>query len=123
MVRAENPPGPPPAPQPTPPAPTPGPPPAPAPTPPAPTPSPPPPPPPTSKVEFATSATLIVNESEGDELADAPPPAAENRPADIEGIACWNCAHFEATGTNDADFPAGICHLWEALVQGQNTCD
>lgn len=74
-------------------------------------------------LHFAESATLIVQETDGEQLADAPPPEANYRPADIEAIACWNCAHFERTGVNEANWPAGVCHLWEALVQGQNVCD
>jgi hypothetical protein len=72
---------------------------------------------------FAVSPSEIVIDADQDGLPDAPPPESNYRPADIEAIACWNCAHFERTGTNDANWPAGICHLWEAQVQGQNVCD
>jgi hypothetical protein len=74
-------------------------------------------------MHFAVSGSTIVEDADQDGLPDAPPPEADYRPAEVEAIACWNCAHFEKTGVNDADWPAGICHLWEAQVQGQNVCD
>lgn len=72
---------------------------------------------------FAESAAEIVADATGEEFADAPPEAANYRPADIEAIACWNCAHFQRTGVGDDNWPIGLCHLWEAKVQGEAVCD
>lgn len=72
---------------------------------------------------FAVSAAEIQAEADQEELLDEPPPEANYRPAEIEAVACWNCSHFEKTGVGDDNWPVGICHLWEARVQGENVSD
>lgn len=73
--------------------------------------------------EGPASPSEIVNDSMFDGIADAPPEAADYRPADIQAIACWNCSHFQRTGLGDDEWPVGICHLWEAKVEGEAVCD
>lgn len=61
---------------------------------------------------------------EGDDFADAPPAAANYREAEIAGLACDGCAHFEVVGGPDENgVPNGVCHLWEAKVRGSYVCD
>lgn len=72
---------------------------------------------------FADSALDILNDAVGEGFADAPPDTANYRPADVEALACWNCAHFQKTGVGDDNWPVGLCHLWEAKVEGEAVCD
>lgn len=72
---------------------------------------------------FADSALDILNDAVGEGFADAPPETANYRPADVEAIACWNCSHFQKTGVGDDNWPVGLCHIWEAKVEGEATCD
>lgn len=72
---------------------------------------------------FAEPAADIVADAQGEGFADAPPEAADYRPAEIEALACWNCAHFQRTGLGDDNWPIGLCHLYEAKVEGEAVCD
>jgi hypothetical protein len=59
-----------------------------------------------------------------DDYPPAPPPISGYRPADIQGIACWNCGHFSCCGDSDGDGVIdGICNLWETQAEGEYTCD
>ena len=75
----------------------------------------------------AVSPLDILREQNPDAIpADAPPPAANYRPADVKGIACASCAKFVFTGFEGADgegVPKGYCSLWEANVQGDHVSD
>lgn len=71
----------------------------------------------------AVAPAEIVADSMFDGIADSPPESADYRPADIQGIACWNCSHFQRTGLDDDQMPVGICHIWEAKVNGGMTSD
>jgi hypothetical protein len=74
-------------------------------------------------VALADPAAEIVVDAQGEGFADAPPEAADYRPAEIEAIACWNCAHFQRTGVGNDNWPVGLCHQWEAKVEGESVCD
>jgi hypothetical protein len=57
-------------------------------------------------------------------LAEAPPPISGYREANVDGMACWNCAHFTPVEDADGDgIPEGVCNLFEAKVDGAATCD
>lgn len=72
---------------------------------------------------FAESAAEMVTDAMFDGIAEAPPETADYRPAEVNAIACWNCAHFQRTGLGDDEWPVGICHIWEAKVEGEAVCD
>ena len=55
--------------------------------------------------------------------ADAPPPAANYRAADVQGINCSGCSKFVFTGNFDETIPSGYCSLWEANVKGDHVSD
>ena len=60
--------------------------------------------------------------------ADAPPPVANYRLADVQGIACAFCSKFTLEGLkpdpeNEAGLPIGYCHQWESNVLGWMVCD
>src|ERR1700758_4010537 len=59
-----------------------------------------------------------------DKLAAAPPASSGYRVANVQGMSCWNCGHFTATGDDDDDgIVDGICNLFEARADGENVCD
>lgn len=72
----------------------------------------------------ADPTELIQEESEWQGLPAAPPAVAAYRDSDIQGVACWNCAHFSIVGDpdNDGDID-GTCCLWESKAEGTKTCD
>lgn len=74
------------------------------------------------------SALEILREINPDSVpADAPPPAANYREADLQGISCAGCAKFVYTGeAADEDgepLPTGYCSQWEANVRGDMVSD
>lgn len=74
--------------------------------------------------EPADPQDLIQEESEWENLPKAPPPISGYRDADIQGVACWNCAHFTIVGDPDKDNDLdGICNLFEAQAEATKTCD
>lgn len=75
------------------------------------------------EILFAESAGAILDDAVGAGFADAPPDTSSYRPAEIEAIACWNCSHFQRTGIGEDNWPTGLCHLFEAKVQGEAVCD
>jgi hypothetical protein len=64
-------------------------------------------------------ADMIDKSNEWDKLSAAPPTVSGYRDADIQGVACWNCAHFCVVGDpdNDGDLD-GICELWGIASRG-----
>lgn len=59
-----------------------------------------------------------------EDLPGSPPPVSGYRPADVQGVACWNCGHFTCCEDSDDDGVVdGICNLWETQAEGEFTCD
>lgn len=67
---------------------------------------------------------LIPEENEWENLPQAPPPVSGYRPADVAGLACWNCGHYTIVGDPDNDDDIdGICNLFESQADATYTCD